>query len=103
MVKKTTSEVGKELERPSGDVPSPVHRLKGQDHAERAIGKSESLKTYLSRFNKQLMEVDKISDDVALMVVLAGLRPRTRFWWSVHEHEPRTYHEFLNRAKKIHK
>lgn len=63
-------------------------------------GRSESLKSNLSKFNKQSMEVEKISDDATLMVVLAGLRPKTRFWWSVHEDGPRTYLEFLNRAKK---
>ncbi|XP_022883493.1 uncharacterized protein LOC111400308 [Olea europaea var. sylvestris] len=36
-------------------------------------GRSESLKSYLSR---------------------------TQFWWSVHEDGPRTYYEFLNRAEK---
>ncbi|XP_022893827.1 uncharacterized protein LOC111408283 [Olea europaea var. sylvestris] len=39
-------------------------------------------------------------DDAALMVVLAGLRPKTRFWWSIHEDGPWTYHKFLNRAEK---
>lgn len=34
--------------------------------------KSESLKSYLSRFNKQSMKVEKISNDVALMAVLVG-------------------------------
>ncbi|XP_022853656.1 uncharacterized protein LOC111375096 [Olea europaea var. sylvestris] len=63
-------------------------------------GISESLKSYLSRFNRQSMEVEKISDDAALMAVLAELRPRTRFWWLVHEDNPKTYHEFLNRAEK---
>ncbi|XP_022881009.1 uncharacterized protein LOC111398323 [Olea europaea var. sylvestris] len=63
-------------------------------------GKCESLKSYLSRFNKQSMEMEKISDDTALMAVLVGLRPKIRFWWSVHEDGPRTYHEFLNRAEK---
>ncbi|XP_022899394.1 uncharacterized protein LOC111412703 [Olea europaea var. sylvestris] len=63
-------------------------------------GRSESLKSYMTRFNKQSMEVEKISDDAALMAVLAGLRPRTRFWWSVHKDGPMTYHKFLNRAEK---
>ncbi|XP_022875758.1 uncharacterized protein LOC111394231 [Olea europaea var. sylvestris] len=63
-------------------------------------GRSKSLKSYLSRFNKQSMEVEKISNDAALMAVLAGLRPKMRFWWSVHEDGLRTYHEFLNRAEK---
>ncbi|XP_022875824.1 uncharacterized protein LOC111394307 [Olea europaea var. sylvestris] len=52
------------------------------------------------RFNKQSMEVEKISDNAALMAVLTRLRPRTRFWWSLHKDGSRTYHEFLNRAEK---
>ncbi|XP_022841985.1 uncharacterized protein LOC111365684 [Olea europaea var. sylvestris] len=63
-------------------------------------GRSESLKSYLSRFNKQSIEVEKISDGAALMAILARLRPKTRFWRSVHKDGPRTYHEFLNRAEK---
>ncbi|XP_022848776.1 uncharacterized protein LOC111371097 [Olea europaea var. sylvestris] len=63
-------------------------------------GRSESLKSHLSRFNKQSMEVEKISDDAVLMAVLAGLRPKIRIWCSVHEDSPRTYHEFLNQAEK---
>lgn len=63
-------------------------------------GKGEYLKCYLSRFNKQFMEVEKISDDAVLMAVLTSLRSRMRFWWSVHEDRPRTYYELLNRAKK---
>lgn len=30
-------------------------------------------------FNKQNIEVEKISDDAVLMAALSGLRPRTRF------------------------
>ncbi|XP_022883451.1 uncharacterized protein LOC111400263 [Olea europaea var. sylvestris] len=63
-------------------------------------GKSEPLKGHLSRFNKQSMEVEKISDDDALMSVLAALRPRMRLWWLVHEDGPKTYHEFLSRVEK---
>ncbi|XP_022849885.1 uncharacterized protein LOC111371976 [Olea europaea var. sylvestris] len=62
-------------------------------------GRSESLKSYLGRFNKQSMEVEKISDDAALMAVLAGLRPKTRFMVSTRG-RPKTYHEFLNRVEK---
>ncbi|XP_022880843.1 uncharacterized protein LOC111398123 [Olea europaea var. sylvestris] len=63
-------------------------------------GKSESLKSYLSGFNKQSMKVEKIFNDAALTTKLAGLRPRTRFWWSVHMDGPRTYYELLNRDEK---
>lgn len=63
-------------------------------------GQSESLKSYLSRFNKQSMEMENIYDDSVLMVVLSSLRLRTRFWWFVHEDWRNTYHEFLNRDEK---
>lgn len=101
MVQEIASEVDKKLERPDDSIPGPVHGFPSQDYAQGAagehqIGKSESLKSYLSKFNKQSMEVEKIFDDA----VLAGLRPRTRFWCSVHEAGPRTYHELLNRVEK---
>lgn len=54
-------------------------------------GGSEALKSYLNQFSKQIMEVEEISDDTALMVPLSGLRPKIRFWWSVREDEPQTY------------
>ncbi|KAL2480061.1 Uncharacterized protein Adt_33027 [Abeliophyllum distichum] len=54
----------------------------------------------MDRFSKRIVEVDKISDDAALMAVLSGLRTKTRFWWSVHEDGPTTYQEFLARVEK---
>lgn len=41
--------------------------------------KMESLKIYLNIFNRQSMDVEKISDDVELIAVLFGLQPKTRF------------------------
>ncbi|KAL2524641.1 Retrotrans gag domain-containing protein [Abeliophyllum distichum] len=63
-------------------------------------GRTETLRSYMDRFSKRIVEVDKISDDAALMAVLSRLRTRTRFWWSVHEDGPATYQEFLARAEK---
>ncbi|KAL2454991.1 Uncharacterized protein Adt_47507 [Abeliophyllum distichum] len=63
-------------------------------------GRTESLRSYMDRFSKRIVEVDKISDDAALMAVLSGLRTKTRFWWSVHEDGSATYQEFLGRAEK---
>ncbi|KAL2490935.1 Retrotrans gag domain-containing protein [Abeliophyllum distichum] len=63
-------------------------------------GRTETLRSYMDRFSKRIVEVDKISDDAALMAVLSGLRTRTRFWWSVHENGPATYQEFLARAEQ---
>ncbi|KAL2471670.1 Uncharacterized protein Adt_39806 [Abeliophyllum distichum] len=54
----------------------------------------------MDRFSKRIVEVDKISNDAALMVVLSGLRTKMQFWWSVHEDGPATYREFLFRAEK---
>ncbi|KAL2505945.1 Uncharacterized protein Adt_21566 [Abeliophyllum distichum] len=42
-------------------------------------GRTETLRSYMDRFSKRIVEVDKISDDAALMAVLSGLRTRTRF------------------------
>ncbi|KAL2470889.1 Retrotrans gag domain-containing protein [Abeliophyllum distichum] len=63
-------------------------------------GRIESLRSYMDRFSKRIVEVDKISDDAALMAVLSGLRTKTRFWWSIHEDGPATCQEFLARAEK---
>lgn len=59
-------------------------------------GHNESLKKYLCKFNKQSTEVEKIWDDVAPMAVLSRLRQKPRFWWSIHEDGPWTYHDFLS-------
>lgn len=42
-------------------------------------GKRESLKSYLSRFNKQSIEVERISHDAALMAMLSSLLPKKGF------------------------
>lgn len=34
------------------------------------------------------------------MVVISDLRPKTRFWCFIYEDEPKTYHKFLNHAKR---
>ncbi|KAL2479481.1 Uncharacterized protein Adt_32447 [Abeliophyllum distichum] len=62
--------------------------------------RTESLRSYIDRFSKRIVEVDKIFDDAALMEVLSGLRTKTQFWWSVHEDGLVTYQEFLARAEK---
>lgn len=46
------------------------------------------------------MEVEKIFDDASLMAFFFGLRPRTRFWWSIYKDGPQTYHEFLGQLEK---
>lgn len=63
--------------------------------------KSDSFKSCLNEFNKQSMEVVRIFDDAALMVVLSGLRPRSKFWWFVYEDKPQTYHEFVTELRII--
>ncbi|KAL2497781.1 Uncharacterized protein Adt_23331 [Abeliophyllum distichum] len=63
-------------------------------------GRTESLRSYMDRFSKRIVEVDKISNDAALMAVLSGLRTKTQFWWSIHEDGPITYQEFLAIAEK---
>ncbi|KAL2480260.1 Uncharacterized protein Adt_33226 [Abeliophyllum distichum] len=63
-------------------------------------GRTKSLISYMDRFSKRIVEVDKISDDAALMAVLSGIHTITRFWWSAHEDGPATYQEFIFRAEK---
>ncbi|KAL2504167.1 RNase H domain-containing protein [Abeliophyllum distichum] len=40
-------------------------------------GRTESLRSYMDRFSKRLVEVDKIFDNAALIAVLSGLRTKT--------------------------
>lgn len=47
------------------------------------------------------MKMENISDDAMLMVVISGLWPQFKFWRSVHESGPKTYHEFLQQAEKF--
>lgn len=106
VVQENVSKVYKKLDRPHHGGPSSVMGPKAKTTPKKHFvsikqGKFESLKSYLNRFNKQSMEVEKISKDVVLMVVLSRLRLRTRFWRSIHEDEPQTYHEFLNRAESM--
>ncbi|KAL2492193.1 Ribonuclease H [Abeliophyllum distichum] len=63
-------------------------------------GRTEFLRSNMNHFNNKIVEVDKISDDAALMAVLSGLRTKTQFWLFVHEDGPATYQEFLSRAEK---
>lgn len=45
--------------------------------------------------------MDNISDDATLMAIFFGLRPKTRFWWSVHKDGPMiNNHEFLSWVEK---
>ncbi|KAL2498434.1 Uncharacterized protein Adt_23984 [Abeliophyllum distichum] len=54
-------------------------------------GQTESLRSYMDRFSKKIVDVDKISNDGVLMDVLSELHTKMQFWWSVHEDRQATY------------
>ncbi|KAL6562434.1 Nucleic acid dioxygenase ALKBH1 [Orobanche gracilis] len=61
-------------------------------------GPSESLKDYVSRFNKQILETEPMSDDALAIIAQAGLLKNSFFRWTICQNTPRMYREFLERA-----
>ncbi|KAK9225359.1 hypothetical protein WN943_010400 [Citrus x changshan-huyou] len=60
-------------------------------------GKDELLKDYIVRFNKEAVRVENCIDVVALIAIMASLRPE-RFHYSLAKNAPRTFTELLSRA-----
>ena len=61
--------------------------------------KYESLKDYITRFNKEAVRVENYTDIVALTAIMAGLQPG-KFHYSLAKNPPRTFTELLSRAQK---
>ena len=59
----------------------------------------ESLRQYVTRFNKDLLLVDKAEDQVILTTFQAGLLPRD-FFFSITKIPPKTVMELLQKAQK---
>ena len=82
------------------------HFIEGQRH-KKPIGhllniqqaKGESLRQYVIQFNKELLQVDEVEDQVILTTFEAGLLPRD-FFFSITKSPPKTVVESLRKAKK---
>ena len=59
----------------------------------------ESLRQYVTRFNKELLQVDKAEDQVILTTFQARLLPRD-FFFSITKSPPKTVAELLRKAQK---
>ena len=59
----------------------------------------ESLRQYVTRFNKELLQVDEVEDQVILTTLYTGLLPRD-FFFSINKSPPKTVVEFLYKAQK---
>ncbi|XP_058111138.1 uncharacterized protein LOC131254150 [Magnolia sinica] len=62
-------------------------------------GPKESLKDYIARFNKEVLQVEDYDDKMALAVVFSGLR-EGRFTFSIGKNPPKTLADFVARAHK---
>nr|XP_023927961.1 uncharacterized protein LOC112039325 [Quercus suber] len=82
------------------------HFIGGQRH-KKPIGhllniqqaKGESLRQYVTRFNKELLQADKVEDQVILTTFQAGLLPED-FFLSITKSPPKTITELLQKAQK---
>ena len=61
--------------------------------------KGESLRQYITRFNKKLLQVDEAKDQVILTTFQAGLLPGD-FFFSITKSPPKTVGELLHKAQK---
>nr|XP_023926075.1 uncharacterized protein LOC112037471 [Quercus suber] len=59
----------------------------------------ESLRQYVTRFNKELLQVDEVEDQVILTTFQAGLLPGD-FFFSITKNPPKTITELLHIAQK---
>ena len=61
--------------------------------------KGESLRQYVTHFNKELSQVDEVEDQVILLTFQAGLLPRD-FFFSISKSPPKTVAELFHKAQK---
>ena len=82
------------------------HFIEGQRH-KKPIGhllniqqvEGESLRQYVTRFNKELLQVDEVEDQVILTNFQVGLLP-IDFFFSITESPPKLVAELLRKAQK---
>ncbi|KAF5449771.1 hypothetical protein F2P56_030183 [Juglans regia] len=58
----------------------------------------KSLKSYLSRFNKERMTMDDQDEKITLAALLGGIWPRNPFMTEITRKTPATLREFMDRA-----
>ena len=82
------------------------HFIGGQQHKKPTgqllnirQAKGESLRQYVTRFNKELLQVDEVKDQVILKTFHAGLLPRD-FFFSITKSLLKTVAELLHKAQK---
>ncbi|XP_058075766.1 uncharacterized protein LOC131224249 [Magnolia sinica] len=81
-------------------VPDAIHHRKEESETITLKQKSEeSLKDYISRFNKEALQVDDYSDKMILSAMISGLK-EGRFLFSIGKNPPTTLGELINHAQK---
>lgn len=61
--------------------------------------REESLRNYITRFNKEALQVDDTNDKVILTTLMGGLQP-SRFMFSLSKSPPNTLEELMVKAEK---
>ena len=74
----------------------PIHLLSVKQ------GNDESLKDYITRFNKKPVRVANYSDAIALTAIMVGLQQK-KFHYSLAKNPPRTFHKVAIKSPKIFK
>ena len=59
----------------------------------------ETLRTYITRFNKEALSIDKVDDKILVAAFTNGLR-KGKFLFSLYKNDPKTISEVLYRATK---
>ena len=59
----------------------------------------ETLRSYISRFNKEALSIDKADDKILVAAFTNGLR-KGKFLFSLYKNDPKTMSEVLYRATK---
>ena len=59
----------------------------------------ETLRSYISRFNKEALSIDKANDKILVAAFTNGLK-KGKFLFSLYKNDPKTMSEVLYRATK---
>ena len=59
----------------------------------------ETLRSYISRFNKEKLSIDEADDKILIAAFMNGLR-KGKFFFSLYKNDPKTMSEVLYRATK---
>ena len=61
--------------------------------------KDETLRSYISRFNKEALSIDEADDKILVAAFMNGLR-KGKFLFSLYKNDPKTMSEVLYKATK---